>query len=134
MRGLVATVSFAFLASNAFAEPCQMVGGCVGNIWYMHVPKEQLKAESIFRKPSLPNVNAIETISKDVSLLMSDTFVRPPYPERLQKDLALAVKRGEALTGWGWGLRAGSKIRILSYQTFPQLGDMSSELFALVLV
>jgi len=73
-------------------------------------------------------------LAKEASLLDGYAFTKPPYPQELNRDLEAAIKRGEALTGWGSTLRAGSRVRILSYRTFPQLETAGGELFAFVLV
>jgi len=129
MRALLLTCSIFLLTSSAYAERCEDVGGCLGNVFLMHVPQEQINSASIFPKPGLPAVNSTVTLSVDASLIDASAFSTPPYPEQLKKDLALAAKRGGPLTGWGSILRRGSKVKILSYQI-----PAGSELFAVVLV
>jgi hypothetical protein len=96
MRPALFGILLLLIAGLARAEPCEMVGGCVGNIWYLHVPKTQLHSQTVF--------------------------------------FEVAVKKGEPLAGWGSILRNGSRVRIMSYATFPQLKTVGDELFALVLV
>jgi hypothetical protein len=132
-RLLIAFFLLAFTAA-AYAETCKMIGGCVGNVWYVHIPKPQIKSKKFFDKAGLPPVNGIATLSTDLSLLDSYAFIHPPYPERLRQDLKRTVEQDGVLGGWGMILQHGSKVRILSYQTFPTLGEMGNELFALVLV
>ncbi|WP_153146715.1 hypothetical protein [Dechloromonas sp. H13] len=122
------------LTSTAVAESCQMVGGCVGNVWYIHVPKVQFEHQEIFNTQGLPKVNEVVALSKAVSLLDSHTFTYQAYQEELRQDLKHAIEKGVVLGGWGSILHSGSKVRVLSYQTFPVLGDMGNELFVLVLV
>jgi hypothetical protein len=111
-----------------------MVGGCAGNIWYMHVPNAQFRAQTIFRTRGIPPVNAQVALRHEASLLSGAVFAVPPYPQELKRDLQIAAKKGDALAGWGSVLRAGSHVRILSYRTFPELEAAGDELFALVLV
>jgi hypothetical protein len=134
MRTAILALLLLALALLARAERCEMVGGCAGNVWYLHVPKSQLHAQTVFRATGIPQVNATIALAQDASLLFGDTFIRPPYPQELKRDLEAAVKKGEPLTGWGSILRAGSRVRIMSYTTFPQLEAVGDELFALVLV
>lgn len=122
------------LTSISYAESCKAVGGCVGNIWYVHIPKAQFESRKIFTKAGLPKVNEIVAVSTDVSLLISYTFFRKPFVEELQHDLKATVEKNDVLNNWGWKLETSSKVRILSYRTFPVLGDMGNELFALVQV
>jgi hypothetical protein len=133
-RLVLALLGFLVCVGNARAEPCELLGGCLGNIWYMHVPKSQLQGRSVFRAAGVPNVNAQVVVAEKVSLLRGPAFVHPPYPEELKRDLHAAVQRGEALSGWGSVLREGSRVKILSYRTFPELENVGDELFALVLV
>lgn len=111
-----------------------MVGGCVGNTWYMHVPKSQVQGQIVFHLVGIPNVNAEVVLAQKASLLTGSAFAHRPYPEELIKDLRASVQHGEALTGWGSVLREGSRVKILSYRTFPELESVGDELFALVLV
>jgi len=133
MRAALLTFSLFFLSASAHAERCEDVGGCLGNVFLMHVPREQIKSPSIFPKSGLPDVSTTVTLAADASLLDAFVFSTPPYPEQLKKDLALAAERGKALTGWGSILQKGSKVKILSYQV-PQIPAARTELFALVLV
>jgi hypothetical protein len=133
IQSLLIVLGIAASLSNAYAEPCRMIG-CVGNVGYIHVPRSQLQSSTIFRKPGLPNVNTIERLSANVALLASHTFGSPNYANELRRDLKSAVESNTVLAGWGSGLRPESKVRILSYQTFPSLDHASEEVFALVLV
>jgi hypothetical protein len=95
----------------------------------MHLPRSQWKDATLFVKPGLPNVNA-------VVVLKQNGFVFPPdsvSDQRFPGDLAKAVKENRKLE-WGMELGAGAKIRILTYQTFPQFKQHSDELFILVLI
>jgi hypothetical protein len=100
----------------------------------MHVPKSQVQGRSVFRVSGVPNVNSQAVLSQKASLLSGSAFVQAPYPGELKRDLRAAVERGGALTGWGSILREGSRVKILSYRTFPELESVGDELFALVLV
>jgi len=102
-------------------------------VYYLHVPRGQLKAPVIFQFSGLPNVNDSVALADAGSLLPSISF-EPPWVADLQRDLAVAVARGNSLPGWGFTLRTGGKVKILSYQKFPRLDAQSDELFALVLV
>src|SRR6185369_6142847 len=133
MRAVLIAIVLLALTPIVQAERCEMVGGCVGNVWYMHVPHTQLRAASLFRAKGLPLVNARVQLARDASLLYSNTFTSSSYHEQLKRDLEAAAKKGESLSDWGATLRSGSRVRILSYVTFPQLETVSGELFALVL-
>lgn len=135
MRSLVlALFAVAGFLGVARAEPCEMVGGCVGSVRYIHVPKSQFQGRSVFRVTGIPDVNTRVALANKASLLDGFAFSRPPYPQELKRDLHAAVQRGEALSGWGSVLRAGAHVKILSYRTFPELENEGDELFALVLV
>lgn len=127
-------LGLAIISMNSIAETCQMVGGCIGNVWYMHIPKSQFQSAKLFTKAGLPNVNTVATLLHDSSLLSSSTFDEQHYLEELATAIELAKQNEKVLVEWGWILRSNSKLRILSYKTFPQLKNAGDELFALVLV
>jgi hypothetical protein len=79
-------------------------------------------------------VNARVVLAADVALLPSRLFVDSRYKVEFEQALKAAGSTGAVLSGWGDSLRRGSRVRILSYATFPQLGDSSEDLFALVYV
>jgi hypothetical protein len=110
-----------------------MAPACVGHLYFVHVPRSQFREPAIFQNGGLPGVNDVVALADAASLLPPSSF-EAPWDTDLQKDLAAAVPRGRSLSGWGVTLRAGARVKILSYQQFPQLGEQNDELFALVLV
>jgi hypothetical protein len=132
MRALMALTCLALMLPAARADRCEKVG-CVGAVYYLHVPRGQLKAPLVFQFSGLPNVNDTVALADAGSLLPSISF-DTQWLADLRRDLALAVLHGASLPGWGFTLRTGARVKILSYQKFPQLEAQSDELFALVLV
>jgi len=132
MRLRLVLLCLALLAQPALADRCDKVG-CVGAVYYLHVPRGQLKAPVIFQFSGLPNVNDSVALADAGSLLPSISF-DTQWLGDLRRDLGIAVLRGVSLQGWGISLRTGARVKVLSYQKFPQLEAHSDELFALVLV
>jgi hypothetical protein len=137
MRRAGHALLFGFLLSfisSASAESCKTIGGCVGTERIIHVPQKQLDSAVVFQNPGLPQPDSVEVIQTDVALLRASTF-SGPYLDELRGVLAKGDETdAELLAEFGNALDAGNKVLVLSYRTFPSLGPMAGELFAVVYV
>jgi hypothetical protein len=132
-RSLVAMFCLA-MSLAVHAERCEMIGGCVGEIWYVHVPSEQRTKALIFSTSGVPKVGASTSLLTPVSLLNDFVMSSERYRAELVSALSRAASAGRSLEGWGMTLQPGSRVTILGYQTFPQLGEMAGAKFAKVRV
>lgn len=122
------------LERPAFAEPCEVVGGCTGEICYMHVPANQVSAAILFDSPRIPLVETTVNLVQQAALLDDFDFAREHAFPRTQSNLKNAVQADRVLQGGGSQLRRGATAEVLGYQTFSQFGGMPGEKFARVLV
>jgi hypothetical protein len=76
----------------------------------------------------------VRELIKPVSLLDDATMSSKQYRAQLVRDLKRAASANRSLEGWGMTLQHGSRVTILSYKAFPQLGEMAGEKFVKVLV
>ena len=133
--GLVCVVLYAFLLTPrvADAESCRTIGGCVGNVWLIHVPRGQFTASVLLQTSGLPAAGRVEVLRQNAALLPPDLFSGSYLPQ-LTDALAKQQSGQTILSGFGNELEKGMKVKVLSYQTFPSLGRMAGELFVVVLV
>lgn len=117
----------------ARAEPCRTIGGCAGKVWLIHVPQRQISTGAVFQAAGLPAAGRTEILRDDVALLPPEIFAGR-YVQQLTDALEKQQSEKQLLSGFGNSLQKGMKVRILSYQTFPNLGRMAGELFVIVLV
>jgi hypothetical protein len=93
-----------------------------------------MSGSMIFKRKGVPKVNEIVTLKQKISLLQPFSFSGVERQQELRDKLRSLASQHQVLNDWGGILREGSKLRILSYEMFPGLDDMGSQLFALVIV